>query len=215
MAEVGRHLRLDRTRGGRGLARAGVGLLCLALVGRALGGPAVATDGAKPVTGLPVPRFVSLKVDRVNLRQGPGTDYPTAWVFHRAGWPVEIVKEFEGWRQIRDSDGTTGWVQGSSLSGRRTVLVTPWEKAGGEKVGGEKVGREKVGGDTARPVEPVQSVLRSGADAKSAPAAYLETGLVANIIGCDGQWCRVSAGAVRGYIEQARLWGVYPGEVVK
>ena len=63
-------------------------------------------------SGLPVPRFVSLKSDRVNLRQGPGTEYPTAWVFRRAGLPVEVIKEFESWRQVRDAEGTTGWVLG-------------------------------------------------------------------------------------------------------
>ena len=56
-------------------------------------------------SGLPVPRFVSLKSDRVNMRKGPGTDYPTAWVYRRAGLPLEVIKEFEGWRQVRDADG--------------------------------------------------------------------------------------------------------------
>ena len=82
-------------------------------------------------SGLPVPRFVSLKSDRVNMRNGPGTDYPTAWVYRRAGLPLEVIKEFEGWRQVRDADGAAGWVLQSFLSGRRTALVLPWEiKAG-------------------------------------------------------------------------------------
>ncbi len=59
-------------------------------------------------SGLPVPRFVSLKSDRVNLRNGPGTDYPTGWVYRRAGLPLEVVKEFEGWRQVRDAEGVNG-----------------------------------------------------------------------------------------------------------
>src|SRR5437868_15043292 len=78
-------------------------------------------------TGLPVPRFLSLKSDRVNMRKGPGTDYPTAWVYRRAGLPLEVIKEFEGWRQVRDADGATGWVLQTFLSGRRTALVLPWE----------------------------------------------------------------------------------------
>ena len=147
------------------------------------------------LTGLAVPRFASLKVDRVNLRQGPGTDYPTAWVFHRPGLPVEIIKEFEGWRQIRDADGATGWVQGAALSGRRTALVTPWDA--------------KPGG-SAPPV-----VLRQ-ADRDVAPAiAFLEPNVVANVAQCDGRWCRIVVRDVRGFIEQAKLWGVYPGEIVK
>ncbi|MET0407983.1 MAG: SH3 domain-containing protein, partial [Hyphomicrobium sp.] len=63
-------------------------------------------DDSPPLvgSGLPVPRFVSLKSDRVNLRNGPGTDYPTGWVYRRAGLPVEVIKEFETWRQVRDSE---------------------------------------------------------------------------------------------------------------
>src|SRR5262245_58248264 len=90
------------------------------------------TPSATGASGMPVPRFVSLKSDRVNLRQGPGTEYPTAWVFQRAGLPVEVIKEFESWRQVRDAEGTTGWVLGSMLSGRRTALILPWEVKAGQ-----------------------------------------------------------------------------------
>ena len=82
--------------------------------------------------GLKVLRYVSLKADRVFLRQGPGTDYPIAWVFQRAGLPVEVLREFEVWRQVRDAGGTVGWVHGSLLSGRRTALVLPWEVKEGQ-----------------------------------------------------------------------------------
>ena len=86
----------------------------------ALAAPAGARCGAGKATGLAVPRFVSLKTDRVNLREGPSKDNRTAWVFQRAGLPVEIIAEFETWRRIRDSEGTEGWVLHSLLSGRRT-----------------------------------------------------------------------------------------------
>jgi SH3-like domain-containing protein len=82
-----------------------------------------------PVTGLPVPRYVSLKSDRVNLREGPSKEHRTRWVYQRAGLPVEIVAEFETWRRVRDADGSEGWVLHSLLSGRRTALVAPWSKA--------------------------------------------------------------------------------------
>jgi len=48
-------------------------------------------------------------------------------VFKRVGLPVEVVKEFESWRQVRDAEGTTGWVLGTMLSGRRTAVILPWE----------------------------------------------------------------------------------------
>ncbi len=81
-------------------------------------------------SGLPVPRYVSLKSDRVNLREGPSKDHRTSWVSQRAGLPVEITAEAETWRRIRDSDGAEGWVLHSLLSGRRTALVAPWWKQG-------------------------------------------------------------------------------------
>jgi SH3-like domain-containing protein len=156
-------------------------------------GAAAATEVA---SGPQVPRFVSLKSDRVNLRQGPGTEYPTAWVFRRAGLPVEVIKEFEGWRQVRDAEGTTGWVLGSMLSGRRTAVILPWLVRPGQG-------------------EPPFAVLRDDDSEGARAIAQVEAGVLAGIISCDGRWCRVSVGGFRGYIEQTKLWGAYQGEVIK
>ncbi len=145
-------------------------------------------------SGLPVPRYVSIKSDRVNMRKGPGTDYPTAWVYRRAGLPLEVIKEFEGWRQVRDAQGATGWVIQSFLSGRRTALVLPWE----------------IKKDTPAP----QVSLRDDDSSRARPVAMIEAGVIANIATCDGRWCRVSIGNFRGYIEQKKLWGVYDGEII-
>ncbi len=150
--------------------------------------------GATGGSGLPIPRFVSLKSDRVNMRKGPGTDYPTAWVYRRAGLPLEVIKEFEGWRQVRDADGAAGWVLQSFLSGRRTALVLPWEIKSGA---------------------PAPKVaLRADDSERSRPVAMIEAGVIANLANCDGRWCRVSIDRYQGYIEQKKLWGVYQGEVV-
>ena len=153
--------------------------------------PPPAATGA---SGLPVPRFVSLKSDRVHSRQGPGTDHKVLWVYRRAGLPVEIIREFEGWRQIRDSEGAEGWVLQSLISGRRTALVVPWELKGGGSAMIELSSDDKAG---------------------AAPVAILEAGVIANVRTCDGRWCNVSVGEYRGYIEQKRLWGAYPGEVIR
>ena len=146
-------------------------------------------------SGIAVPRYVSLKSDRVNLRNGPGTDYPTGWVYRRAGLPLEVVKEFEGWRQVRDADGATGWVLQSFLSGRRTGLVIPWELKSGSPL----------------PQEPI----RSSDSENSGMVAKVEAGVIANVHSCDGRWCRVTIDNFAGYIEQKKLWGVYPGETIK
>jgi SH3-like domain-containing protein len=151
--------------------------------------------GTPPGSGLPVPRFVSLKSDRVNMRNGPGTDYPTGWVYRRSGLPLEIIKEFEGWRQVRDAEGAEGWVLQSFLSGRRTALVLPWERKA----------------TTAAPIVPVFA----SDSASSAILANVEAGVIANLHSCDGRWCRVSIDTYNGYIEQKKLWGVYDGEAIK
>lgn len=154
-----------------------------------------ATEAAPAGSGLSLPRFVSLKADRVNLRAGPGTDYPTSWVYRQAGLPVEVLKEFEGWRQVRDSEGATGWVSQSLLSGRRTALVTPWDKKAGNPV----------------PQIPV----RNSDSERARTVAIVEAGVIANIHTCDGLWCSISIDRFRGYMPQKQLWGVYPNEIVK
>jgi SH3-like domain-containing protein len=79
-------------------------------------------DGVGVQTGLPLPRFASLKSDKVNVRTGPGKSYPIDWVFTRAKMPVEIIAEFENWRKIRDWEGVEGWVHSSLIKGTRSVI---------------------------------------------------------------------------------------------
>jgi SH3-like domain-containing protein len=140
-------------------------------------------------TGLPLPRFVSLKSDEVNVRRGPGEDYDVLFKFVREGLPVEITEEFDNWRKIRDSEGDEGWVFHSLLSGRRTALVAPWEASG-------------------------EFAAHSSASPAAAVVAYLQPRVVASVEECDGDWCKVSVAGLEGWIEQTRLWGVYPNEQV-
>jgi SH3-like domain-containing protein len=160
-------------------------ILCLFVVTPAL--PAEQQTQIGPVSRLPIPRFVSLKSDRVNLHEGPSKDHRTMWVYERAGLPVEITAEFETWRKIRDSEGTEGWVLHSLLSGRRTALVAPWKK------------------------EPLLLFAKD----HTTPLAKLSPNVVTNLRGCDGTWCRVSGPDFDGYMQQENLWGVYPGEKVE
>ena len=149
--------------------------------------PAVAIG---TTSGLPVPRFVSLKSDHVNVRGGPTKDNEVSWIFTRSGLPVEITAEFENWRRIRDSEGAEGWVYHSLLSGRRTAVVTTKS-------------RDEF------------ALLHDRADSTSAVAARLESGVVANVRKCASSWCRISGNGFDGWIEQERLWGVYPDERVE
>lgn len=175
-------------------------LLCLPLARQEAAAQEAAPETQAGGSGLQIPRYVSLKSDRVNLRQGPGTEYPIAWVFRRAGLPVEVIKEFEGWRQIRDAEGTTGWVLGTMLSGRRTAVILPWELSAEAKGDGKGL--------------RASAVLHDDGSERSRAVARVEAGVLASIIGCDGRWCRISIGGVRGYIEQSKLWGAYEGEVI-
>lgn len=145
-----------------------------------------AEDGS---SGLPVPRFVSLKADKVNVRNGPSRDQDVAWVFSRSGLPVEVTAEFETWRRIRDADGSEGWVYHSMLSLRRTALVAPWLK-----------------GKTVP--------LRAEANADGKLVANLEPGVLGTIKSCDGKFCRLVGEGFDGYVQQSQLFGVYPNEKV-
>jgi SH3-like domain-containing protein len=140
-------------------------------------------------SGLPLPRFVSLKTEKVNVRKGPSSDHDVAWVFQSKGLPVEITAEFETWRRIRDSDGAEGWILQNMLAGKRTALVAPWKK-------GETVGLMNAEAKTAGVV------------------AELSSGVQAEIRSCDGTWCNVKTNGYTGYIEQNLVWGAYPGEIV-
>ena len=163
----------------------------LAMLVRSDPAPGLAVaDPIGPVTKLPLPRYASLKTDRVNLREGPSKDHATKWVYERAGLPVEITAEFEIWRKMRDSEGVEGWVLHSLLSGRRTALVTPNKKGENSKI-------------YARPSESADL------------AATLQSGVIVNIRSCDGAWCLVDGDGFKGYIEQVKLWGVYPDEKVE
>lgn len=154
--------------------------------------PANAAQGTQtgPVSGLALPRFVSLKSDRVNVRGGPNKDHEVAWVFTHGGLPVEITAEFENWRRVRDWEGAEGWVYHSLLSGKRTALITL-----------------KSPDDLA--------TLYEEADPKSPVAARLQSGVQASVKQCSGTWCRISGRNFDGWIEQSRLWGVYPDEKIQ
>ena len=147
--------------------------------------------GSDAITsGLPVPRFVSLKADRVTVRGGPDKDHDVSWIYTRAGWPVEITAEFENWRRIRDCDGAEGWIYHALLSGKRMAAVQLKNKT-----------------DLAP--------LYQSADVHSAMIARLQVGVLGSVKHCTGTWCQISGGGFAGWIEQSALWGVYPGEKIE
>lgn len=142
------------------------------------------------VTGLPIPRYVSLKPSDTPMREGPSKEHRIKWVFKREGIPVEITAEFENWRRVRDSEGVEGWIFHSRLSARRTGLVAPWSKEQNLPI------YESAGGN-------------------GGIVARLQPTVIASVENCNGNWCRISGEGYRGWMKQDQLWGIYPGEIVK
>ncbi len=147
--------------------------------------PAAPTKGS--VTGLPLPRFASLKTDEVNFRSGPGVRYPIDWVYQRRDLPVEIEREFEAWRLVADPEGTKGWVHQATLTGRRSFVV----------IGGEQV-------------------VRSGPQDAANSVARLKPGVIGRLRSCEAAaaWCQVQVADYRGWLKRSAVWGLLPREAI-
>ena len=157
---------------------------CAVLMLMAAGRGAVAAE----TTGLPLPRFVSLRADEVNLRTGPGVQYPIDWVYRRRHLPVEIIAEYNTWRKVRDWQGTEGWVHQSMVGNERTVIVT---------------GKLRT--------------LRDKSDTAGRPVTQAEAGVIARLLECPdaSTWCRVEVDGFEGWFRRVEFWGVYRDEVVQ
>jgi SH3-like domain-containing protein len=149
--------------------------------------PAIAPDAASAgrSTGLPVPRFVSLGADQVNLRYGPGREYPISWVLARRGLPVEIIAEFDAWRKVRLHDSDEGWIHASLLSPRRTIVIA-----------------DAIAALRRTPADDARVVLRA------------EPGVIGELLDCDGEWCHVDIEGRRGWLQRQAFWGALPGEAL-
>jgi len=143
------------------------------------------TPARGPVTGLPLPRFVSLKSGEGNARRGPGMTHRVDWVFRHRGMPLRVTAEFEHWRRVEDAEGLGGWMHYSLLSGVRTVLVTE-----------------------------DMTALRLQADDRAPVTAWLEAGVVARVQSCGPTWCRLDAERLRGWAPRSALWGLDPDETL-
>lgn len=132
-----------------------------------------------------IPRWVSLRSDEVNVRAGPGTRYPIEWVFVRESLPVEVIAEFDNWRQIRDIDGATGWIHQNLLSRNRFGVVI---------------------GEVAMMVRDPEP--------NGVPVAVIEPGVIVQVLRCRDDWCRVHADGHTGWLPRSQIWGVYADEEV-
>jgi SH3-like domain-containing protein len=150
--------------------------------------PAKPAEPEKPdANAQKLPRFAALRSDDVNLRAGPGTRYPIEWVYKRRDLPVEIEREFEVWRLVRDMDGIRGWVHQATLTGRRDFIV-----------------------------KGADAVLRADPKDSASPVAILKSGVIGRIRSCvaGSDWCEMQAGSYRGYLRREQVWGLLPDEVI-
>ena len=148
------------------------------------GGEATGATGS--VTGLPLPRYVSLRSHEGNARRGPGMTHRIDWVFARRNMPLRVTAEFEHWRRVEDAEGLGGWMHFALLSGVRHVLV-----------------------------QQDMTPLHLQADARAPVVGYMEAGVIARLQSCGPAWCRLRVENLRGWAPKAALWGVEPAELVE
>ena len=147
--------------------------------------PAFAENDPREGSGLPLPRFASLKSNSVFARTGPSMDYPIRWIYKREGLPVEIIQEFDVWRKIKDPSGETAWVHKILLSGQRTAIV------------GAK-----------------DSVMAWSNKGETHPVAKLEPNVIATVSECEKEFCKLELVPFEGWVAKKYLWGVYPSEIL-
>lgn len=145
---------------------------------------ALAEQMRGPVTNLPMPRYVSLKASKANVRRGPSLTHRIDWVFNRRNMPLQITAEHGHWRRVQDLEGAGGWVHYSLLSGVRTVII-----------------------------EHDMLAIRSKPEPSAQEVALLELGVVARLGECGPDWCRLTSGGYKGWAHKSALWGVKPGEL--
>ncbi len=162
------------------------GLLALALaVG--LGGVVEAAETVRgEVTNLPLPRYVSMKSAKGNVRRGPSLSHRIDWVYRQRDLPLKVTAEYGHWRRVEDRDGQGGWVHYALLSGTRTALV-----------------------------EAEEAPLRRRPDADADALAIARRGVVARIDECAPDWCRLSKDGHSGWARKSALWGVEADEIIE
>lgn len=134
--------------------------------------------------------FFSLGSDQVNLRAGPAERFPIKWVYQEKNYPVEVIDQFENWRQIREADGTLGWVHQKMLKETRYVVIEEEDKLLASPVVSGKV------------------------------VAYVQPGVIARVRSCPpGDYCLLQFSyedkKIEGWFPRRFMWGLYDGEIIE
>lgn len=156
-------------------------LTLLLLAAALLAPPARAEEEARKL-----PRFVSLAKEEIFVRTGPSLQYPIRWVYQKRGLPVEVIREYDTWRQVRDQDGSIGWVHHAMLSALRSAVVRM----------------------------PEGVTVTASENATAAPVVRLDPGVIVGLKSCVPAWCRVQISGFTGWVPRTALWGIYPDEQI-
>ncbi len=123
--------------------------------------------------------FLTLRNDKVNLRQGPSFEYPIKLFYKKKFLPVLVQDQFENFRKIKDHENNTGWIHISQLSKKKAAIT----------------------------LENDQLILRKPS-IYSKPLVILKKGRLCKIKKCKSEWCKVEVGNFKGWIKKNVLWGL-------
>ena len=122
--------------------------------------------------------FLTLKYNKVNLRQGPSKDYPIKIFYKKKYLPVLIFDSSDNYRKIKDHENNTGWIHVSQLSRKKAALVNI----------------DKI-------------VMFKNSTIFSKPLVLLEKGRLCLISKCKDDWCKVRTDKYSGWVKKENLWG--------
>jgi len=123
--------------------------------------------------------FLTLRNDKVNLRQGPSFDYPIKIFYKKKFLPVLIQDKSDNFRKIRDHENNSGWIHISQLSKKKAAIVID-----------------------------DNLILFSSSTIYSNPVAILKKGRLVKIKKCEKNWCKIKTGEFKGWVKKESLWGL-------
>lgn len=122
--------------------------------------------------------YVSLRSNEVNLRTGPGNEYPIKYVYQLKEMPLKVLGEYDNWYKVKDKDGDEGWVNKNLTTKNRTIIV----------INGTQIMYKKNNTD-------------------SRPIFRLEENVIVKYDKCNQNWCKVEINDKTGWIQKENIWG--------
>ena len=122
--------------------------------------------------------YLTLRSDKVNLRQGPSLNHPVKLIYKKKFLPVLIIDKSYNFRKIIDHENNSGWIHISQLSKKKAALN-----------------------------EYNKSIIFKKPSEYSEPLVLLEKGRLCIVKKCKNDWCKIKTGEYTGWIEKKKLKG--------